>query len=167
MRLLTGREESEALKWLEEARLVGLASTCHRSKCGSIIVKNNEIIGAGYNSPPRDEKLKKCFKDEIPVNFKSDRTCCVHAEQRAVMDALKKNPDKIVGSAIYFARLEEKGRIKKSGRPYCTICSKMVLDAGIAEFVLWHEKEVWEREGIYVYDTREYNDLSFQYLEGV
>lgn len=50
------------------------------------------------------------------------------------------------------------GLILKAGKPYCTICSKMALDVGIAEFVLWHE------EGITVYDTKEYNELSFQYV---
>ena len=33
----------------------------------------------------------------------------------------------------------------------------MALDVGIAEFVLWHEK------GVCVYDTKEYNELSFQF----
>jgi hypothetical protein len=35
----------------------------------------------------------------------------------------------------------------------------MALDAGIAEFVLWHE------EGICVYPTAEYNKLSHEYAE--
>jgi hypothetical protein len=42
-----------------------------------------------------------------------------------------------------------------AGAPYCTICSKMALDVGLRWFGLWHET------GIRMYDTREYNDLSF------
>jgi hypothetical protein len=49
--------------------------------------------------------------------------------------------------------------MEKSGKPYCTICSKSALDIGIKEFVLWHE------DGICAYDTAEYNLLSFDYQE--
>lgn len=89
----------------------------------------------------------------------TDKTCCVHAEQRAIMDALRKNSEKLSGSRLYFIRLDKAGNTSKAGKPYCTICSKMALDAGISEFVLWHE------EGICVYDTEEYNTLSYEYTE--
>ncbi|MBI2668675.1 hypothetical protein HYX14_02425 [Candidatus Woesearchaeota archaeon] len=59
------------------------------------------------------------------------------------------------GSRLYFIRLDEQGNAEHAGEPYCTICSKMSLDAGIAEFVLWH------KEGITVYKTKEYNEKSF------
>jgi hypothetical protein len=73
------------------------------------------------------------------------------------MDALRKNPDKLSGSRLYFIRLDENETPSRAGEPYCTICSKMALDVGISEFVLWHDK------GVCVYDTRAYNSLSFQY----
>ena len=73
------------------------------------------------------------------------------------MDALQHHPEKIKDSRLYFIRLDEQGDKLKAGKPYCTICSKMTLDAGIAEFTLWHE------EGICVYGAEEYNGLSFQY----
>ncbi len=56
-----------------------------------------------------------------------------------------------------FIRLDKNGTLSRAGKPYCTICSKMALDVGIDEFVLWHE------DGICVYDTDEYNTRSFQY----
>ena len=87
----------------------------------------------------------------------TDKTCCIHAEQRAIMDALINNSDKLFGSRLYFIRLDEDDVPSKAGNPYCTICSKMVVDVGIQEFVLWHEK------GICVYDSQEYNDLSYAY----
>ena len=137
------------------------ASTCARSKCGSVIVKGYEIIGIGWNSQPGscDGVECECFKDTIPRTFKSDRNCCVHAEQRAIMDALKHNSDKIEGSILFFVRLDENDEAKMSGRPYCTICSKMALDVQISKFVLWHN------EGWTAYDTDEYNKLSFKYIE--
>ncbi len=159
--LSTGETEEEklAVQYLSKTAQIALQSTCFRSRCGSVIVKNDEIIGSGFNSPPCGQTLDHCLKDDLPANFKSDKTCCMHAEQRAIMDALKNNPDKITGSRLYFSRIDEKGAPTKSGKPYCTICSKMALDAGIAEFVLWHE------EGIAVYGTKEYNVLSFAFRE--
>lgn len=157
MEYLTGQKEQEAMVFIDKAAEIALSSPCFRSRCGSVIVKNNEIIGSGFNSPPNNNVLEYCKKDNLPADFKSDRTCCVHAEQRAIMDALRKNSEKIIGSRIYFIRLDENGKKIKAGNPYCTICSKMVLDTGIAEFVLWQEK------GICVYQTEEYNHLSFNY----
>ena len=155
MKYLIGKEEKKAIEYMNKAAEIASNSNCLRSKCGSIIIKENEIIGLGFNSPPQNKKLEHCLKDSLPENFKSDKTCCVHAEQRAIMDALRKNPDKLLGSVLYFIRLDEKGEKTKAGKPYCTFCSKMALDVGIAEFVLWHE------QGICSYDTEEYNAISF------
>lgn len=157
MRYLSGEEEKEAITYFEEAAKVGLSSKCLRAKCGSVIVKDKEIVGKGYNSPPGDVSLEKCLKDELPLDFVSDRTCCIHAEQRAIMEALRRNPERINGSRLYFIRLDERGKPARAGKPYCTVCSKMALDAGISEFVLWHE------EGICVYEAGEYNKISFQF----
>jgi deoxycytidylate deaminase len=131
-------------------------ATCTRSKCGSIIINGDDVIGVGYNSQPCD-LMVSCFKDSLAPTFKSDKTCCVHAEQRAIMQALKNHPDKIVGSTLLFVRLDDNGNPKRSGSPYCTICSKMALDAGIKYFTLWHN------EGWTAYEANHYNELSFKY----
>jgi len=157
MRYLSGEDEQVAMSYLSLAAEIAKKSSCLRSKCGSVIVKDGRVIGQGYNSPPGDVCLERCLKDDLPKGFKSDKTCCVHAEQRAIRDADRKNPDLVVGSRLYFTRLDDEGLPMRVGKPYCTICSKATLDAGIAEFVLWHD------EGVAVYDTKEYNDLSFQF----
>jgi deoxycytidylate deaminase len=144
--------------------LVGYAeqSTCHRSQCGSIIVDNPnidyfKILGVGYNSMPCNTE-GSCFKDTLASTFKSDKTCCIHAEQRAILDALKRYPKlEYMNASLFFIRLDENKQPKPSGKPYCSICSKMALDVGIAKFHLWHP------EGWTAYDTKEYNDLTFQY----
>jgi deoxycytidylate deaminase len=161
MKYLVGDAEKEALKYITQAIQIALSSTCQRARCGSVIVFDNKIIGSGFNSPAKNiEEQRRCSSAKAPYHKKvTDKTCCVHAEQRAIMDALRSNPDLIVGSRLYFVRLAENGDPTYSGKPYCTICSKMALDVGIKEFVLWHE------QGIGVYDTAEYNILSFQYSE--
>lgn len=139
----------------EELVSAARKSTCHRSKCGSIIVNYNRVIGVGYNSQPCNV-TGECFKDSLPKEFKSDKTCCIHAEQRAIYDALRNNSKEIIGSKLYFIRLDEDNNPKRSGEPYCTICSKSALDVGISEFCLWHD------EGWTSYETNYYNDLSFK-----
>jgi len=159
MRFLSGEEEKSALEYLLKAAEVALNSTCRDSRCGSVVVQNNEIIGVGFNSPPLDdESQRRCHLPKSSYNEKvTDKTCCVHAEQRAIIDALRTNPEKLAGSKLYFIRLNSDGTIAKAGKPYCTICSKMALDTGVAEFILWH------KEGICAYNTHEYNEISFQY----
>ncbi len=161
MRILVGAEEEEAMGYMNAAAGAARGSSCLRSKCGSVIVKRGKLLGSGFNSPPGNKSLKKCLKDDLPSDFKSDKTCCVHAEQRAIIDACKRNPKDLVGSTLYFTRINEKGERIPSGDPYCTICSKLTYDVGISEFVLWHEK------GLCAYETENYNDLSFRSGEKV
>jgi len=152
-------EENDVKKYFEKAIGVAKKSTCKRSKCGAIIVQNEEIIGEGYNSPPLElENQRRCFNSKKDYDLKiTDKTCCVHAEERAIFDALKNNPLKIKNSKLYFVRLDLNNKILFAGKPYCTICSKIALDVGIKEFILFHE------EGIFSYETSEYNNLSFEY----
>ncbi|MFO0764321.1 MAG: hypothetical protein U0518_05745 [Candidatus Gracilibacteria bacterium] len=161
MYFLSGQDEIIGQKWLNQAAKIALRATCERSKCGCVIVSNNECIGIGCNTPPKSHESQRrcsCSKDGYHKKV-TDKTCCIHAEQRAILDALRNHPDKINGSRLYFIRLDEENKPSFAGKPYCTICSKMALDVGIAEFVLSHQ------EGICVYNTEEYNDLSYQYSE--
>jgi len=147
MNKLTGIEEVEATNWMNEAARVAVKGLCLRAKCGSVVVKNGKMIGQGYNSPPQDNvENRMCDKD----------SCCCHAEWRAIIQALKENPNEIEGSQLYFTRVDDQGKLKKSGKPYCTVCSRLALDVGISYFVLWHE------EGICSYPTNVYNLYSYQ-----
>lgn len=158
---LTDHAEQEAITHLMRAAETAKHATCQRSKCGSVIMKNDEVIGEGWNSPPQNlESERRCQNSKSQYHIKvTDKTCCVHAEQRAIMDALRKHPDQLAGSTLYFIRLDEHGEPSRAAKPYCTICSKMALDAGISTFVLWHQ------DGVYAYDTAEYNQLSYLYQE--
>jgi hypothetical protein len=153
--MLKGMSDEE---YMREAAKEASKALCLRDKCGCVVVLNGEIIGRGYNAPPQDDvSQRKCELDLIASpKPKSDRTCCVHAEWRALTDAIKNKKD-ISGSELYFTRVDEKGDIKKSGKPYCTVCSRLALDLGLAYFALWHE------DGIKKYDTKTYNDLSYQF----
>lgn len=159
MEFISKKDENNIKIYFDKSVDEALKSTCLRSKCGSVIIKDGKIIGKGFNSPPKNlESQRKCLQNKKEIDEKvADKTCCVHAEQRAIMNALKNNPQELPDSIIYFIRLDKDNKIQKSGKPYCTHCSKLALDAGIKEFALWHEK------GICIYNTEEYNLLSFDY----
>ena len=159
MKILEGTEYNQAVEWMDAATEVAKKSTCQRAQCGSVIIQNGRIIGQGFNSPAGGEHHRCNDTYQIPQHNKHDLTCCVHAEVRAIHDALLKSPEQLKGSTIYLMRLSSEGHQSKAGMPYCTVCSKEALDAGISYFVLWHE------DGIGLYDTKEFNDLSYQYFK--
>jgi len=162
MKYLSGEEEKQARIFLDEAADVARGSTCKRARCGSVIVNDGEVIGAGFNSPPGDnESQRRCHIKKDTYHKKvTDKTCCIHAEQRAIMNALKRNHEKLHGARMYFIRFDKEGNerpLDEHWKPYCTICSKMALDSGISDFVLAH------KDGILIYNMEEYNDISFQF----
>ena len=161
MQILTWKQSQKAEQYFQLAWKIAQNATCERSKCGCVIVKNNKIIWQWYNTPPKNlETQRRCTCDKNSYHRKvTDKTCCIHAEQRAIMDALKNYPDKIEGADLYFIRLDKDGNMSKAWKPYCTICSKMALDTWIKNFLLRHE------EWITKYNTEEYNLLSYQYTE--
>lgn len=160
MKYLAGTEEKEAISWIQKAAIVAERALCLKAKCGSIIVKDGEVIGEGYNAPPLDDMNNSfCL---TPYNHtgkpRYDHTCCMHAEWRAILDTVKNNPNKIAGSRLYFTRVDIDRNIVKSGEPLCTVCSRFALDNGVKEFVLWNDT------GVCVYQTDEYNKLSYDYM---
>ena len=154
VRVLVDNEKSRAEEFFHEALKECEKSFCLSSQSGCVIANNNLIIGRGTNSPPGNVKIEKCLKDDLPENFRSDKTCCIHAEERAILDALSLGKKRLHGSTLYYIR-KKFGEKVFAGKPYCTICSKLALDVGVKEFVLWHEN------GIVAYDACEYNELSF------
>lgn len=146
--------------FFDEAARVASGASCLRARCGSVIVATTgEIIGNGYNAPPlEDETQRTC---EIIHNLekkpKYDKTCCIHAEWNAVVDACKSAPNKISESTLYFMRVDESGNFTDSGVPYCTTCSRLTMQAGVGYFALWNN------DGADIYTLPEYNKLSYDF----
>ena len=161
MRILTWEEEKLAENYMKEAAEIAKNASCKRSKCWCVIVKDWSIIWTWYNSPAKElEDQRRCEMDKTQYHRKvTDKTCCIHAEQRAMFDALRHHAEQLEWANLYFIRLDKEGNISKAWKPYCTICSKMALELWINEFFLWHE------EGITAYNTEEYNLLSYKYDE--
>lgn len=132
MEYLVGEKEQVGIGWMREAAKVAEQALCHNAKCGAVIVRDGKVIGRGYNAPPLDsEHNRTCDSNVGPGKPKFDRTCCIHAEWRAILDALRNSALKMTGSSLYFVRVDERGEMIRSGKPYCTVCSRLALDTGI------------------------------------
>jgi deoxycytidylate deaminase len=162
MVFLSGDFEEQAKFWMYQAAEQAELALCARAKCGTVIVSGGKAIGLGYNAPALDsEENRMCGDDFVPGKPRYDKTCCIHAEWRAIMDALTRHADRIAGSTLYFTRVDAGGGILKAGQPFCTVCSRLALDSGIATFVLWQEA------GLAAYETQEYNRVSYEYRHEV
>jgi deoxycytidylate deaminase len=149
-------------QYFEEARKVAAQATCNRAHCGSVIVsKDGQIIGRGYNAPPLGDESQRMCDVELDKSIKqsNDKTCCVHAEWNAIIDALQNYSDKIQGATIYFMRVDENDQFTEAGKPYCTVCSRLAMQSGIAQFGLWNG-------GPELFDAADYNVQSYQYFRG-
>ncbi len=158
------RIEGEAVAsirpFFEEAAQVATEATCLRAKCGSAIVAlDGRVIGRGYNAPPLgDESQRACtINFDLTRRPKYDKTCCVHAEWNAVLDGCGSAPDRMAGATLYFMRIDEAGNFTDAGDPYCTTCSRLVMQARVAHFALWNNN------GADIYPLDEYNRLSYDY----
>jgi deoxycytidylate deaminase len=161
MKRVIGEELEKIRPFFEAAAETANDATCHRAKCGSVIVKVGVVIGAGYNGPPLgDENRRTCDSNwDYEKKPKYDLTCCIHAEWRAVLDACKNNADKIGGSVLYFMRLDDSGGFTDAGDPYCTTCSRFTMEAGVGEFALWNN------EGADIYALPEYDEFSYSFYK--
>ncbi|MDD4931218.1 MAG: hypothetical protein PHG66_03700 [Candidatus Colwellbacteria bacterium] len=161
MEYLKGVSKEMALGFLELAHTVARDAACSRAKCGVVIVGGDgSLLGSGFNSPAgNDESERRCERKKSEYHEKvTDKTCCIHAEQRAIMDALiAGNVKRLEGSIMYFVRLDDGVVISDEREPYCTICSKMMVEFGLGAFVRYFKGEVVS------YDVREYNRISFDY----
>ena len=104
MRYLEDFGMDEGVEYMTRAIEVAKNSTCLRSKCGAIVVKDRKIIGSGFNSPPGNlESQRRCLNDKNTYGQKiTDKTCCIHAEERAIFDALRRNAENIKRICFIF-----------------------------------------------------------------
>ena len=158
MRRVEGEDFQTIKPFFEMAADIAQNATCLRAKCGSVIIKDSVIIGRGFNSPVLEDENQRLCEVEMNTSAKPkyDKTCCVHAEWRAVLDACKTNADKLAGSVLYFMRIDDEGGFTDAGDPYCTTCSRFTMEAGVEEFALYNSN------GADIYPLGEYNQKSYE-----
>ena len=113
--------------FLKLAFEVSKRSTCLRRAVGAIIVKDRRILATGYNGVPsglRHCEETGCLREQLGVPSGQRHEICrgLHAEQNAIIQAARYGID-TAGSAIYTTT-----------EP-CSVCAKMLINAGIKEIV--------------------------------
>ena len=156
MKKLHGKELEEGMAFINEAVKVAHNSPCTKSHRGCVLVKNGKIIATGYSGAPHDKICRPCIREDIVDNSKTELCYAIHAEQRAILNALKDNQD-LSGSRLYHIKVKN-GVVLPTDDISCTLCSRFILETGIAEMALLHH------DGLTVYDAEEYNNLSFAYF---
>lgn len=161
MKRVEGLELESIRPFFEAAAAVARKATCRNGHCGSVVIQAGEIIGEGYNGPAFDDDANRTCDNvyDLAAKPKFDKTCCTHAEWRAILDACKRNAERIDGSVLYFMRVDNTGGFTDAGDPYCTTCSRLTLESGISGFALWNQ------DGADIYDAAEYNKKSYAYFE--
>lgn len=114
--------------FLDIAKLVARRSTCLRRQVGALIVKNRRILTTGYNGTPTGIthcEVTGCLREKLGVPSGQRHEICrgLHAEQNSIIQA-----------ALYGVNIEG-GTLYCTNQP-CSICAKMLINAGIKEIVM-------------------------------
>lgn len=124
--------------YLDLAETVSKRGTCLRRSYGAVIVKNDEVISTGYVGAPRGRKncsdLGYCIRAQLKIPRGERYELCrsVHAEANAIISASR---DKMIDSTMYLAGVEPDGSYV-SNSCCCSMCKRMVINAGIKEVVI-------------------------------
>lgn len=128
--------------YLNIAEAVSRRGTCLRRNYGAIIVKNDQIIATGYNGSPRGEDncsdLNHCPREalNIPQGERYEICRAVHAEMNAVISASRND---MIGATLYLYGEDAKTGKVINAAP-CSICSKLIKNAGILKVICSKEK---------------------------
>ena len=114
--------------FLEMAKLVSKRSTCLRRKVGAVLVKDKRILATGYNGAPTN--LEHCLdmgcqreRLNVPSGERHELCRGLHAEQNALIQA-----------SLYG--ISAKGSALYATNQPCSICAKMLINAGIKEIIV-------------------------------
>ena len=113
--------------FMDITHLVAKRATCIRRQVGAVLVMVKRILATGYNGAPSG--LAHCLeigclreKKQIPSGERHELCRGLHAEQNVIIQAAFYGI-RIQGATLYCTNLP------------CTICTKMIINAGIKEIV--------------------------------
>ena len=113
--------------FLKIADVVATRSSCAKRRVAAVIVKDRRIISTGYNGTPRGTRncseggCERCLS-LAPSGTNLHDCLCSHAEENAIVQAAFHGVS-LRGATLYVTMSP------------CLICSKMIINAGLAEVV--------------------------------
>jgi dCMP deaminase len=110
--------------YMELAVNLAKRSHCIKRHVGAVLTKDTRIISIGYNGPPSgthncDEEWPK---DGCPRDSKGSCSLAIHAEQNAILYAVK-NKTAVEGSTLYVTLSP------------CLACARMIYSMGIQNVI--------------------------------
>ncbi len=109
------------------ARMVSTRSNCVKRKVAAVITQDRRIISTGYNGTPRG--VRNCNEGGCPRcnqfaegGTRLEDCLCSHGEENAIIQA------------AYHGVQVKNGTIYTTFSP-CLICTKMIINSGLAEVV--------------------------------
>ena len=113
--------------FMDIALLVARRSTCRRRRVGAITVRDKRILATGYNGAPTGLPHCLdigCLREELEIPSGERHELCrgLHAEQNVIIQAAYHGVS-IEGATLYCTNLP------------CSICSKMLINAGIRDII--------------------------------
>lgn len=135
--------------YLDIAETVSKRGTCLRNNYGSVIVKNDEIISTGYTGAPRGRKncidLGVCRRKQNNTPSGAGYELCrsVHSEQNAIISCKRTD---MIGSTLYLVGINKRNGEYISDNYPCTLCKRMIINAGIENVVMRDNKEKYRIE---------------------
>ena len=113
--------------FMDIALLVARRSTCRRRRVGAITVRDKRILATGYNGAPTGLPHCLdigCLREELEIPSGERHELCrgLHAEQNVIIQAAYHGVS-VEGATLYCTNLP------------CSICSKMLINAGIRDII--------------------------------
>ena len=130
--------------YLDLAETVAQRSTCLRRRYGAVIVKNDEVVSTGYVGAPRGRAncsdLGYCLRTQLNVPRGERYELCrsVHAEANAIISGSRRD---MLGSTLYLAGQEVPTGEYIQNATCCSMCKRMVINAGIETVVVRDDKD--------------------------
>ncbi len=117
--------------FMRVAFLVSERSTCLRRRVGAVLVKDKQILATGYNGAPKGVAHCEdigCLRENLEVPSGQRHEICrgLHAEQNVILQAASFGVS-TKQSALYITNTP------------CSICAKMIINAGIKEVITQSE----------------------------
>ncbi len=111
--------------------LVAKRSTCTRRAVGAVIIKDKRILSTGYNGAPTGIphcSQTGCLREKLNIPSGERHELCrgIHAEQNAIIQAAFHGVS-IKGATLFCTNLP------------CSICAKMIINAGIRKICYLEE----------------------------
>jgi dCMP deaminase len=105
--------------YLNMAKEVATLSHCERNKVGAVLVKDDNVIGFGFNGTPKGME-NECEEDGVTKDY------VVHAEMNAILKAAR-HGYAVSGATLYLTLSP------------CKECSKLILQSGVKRVVYLQE----------------------------